>query len=113
MKMMKSVMIAAAALAMTATVATAADRPTIVGYSEYAAEAKTFELGTGAEFILGDAVILTPMLIGSGTSSDFDFTRVEVKASYGLNENVDLYTKVKTDADLNYDELVVGASFQF
>lgn len=109
---MKSVMIAA--LAMTvATAAIAAERPTVVGYSEYAVEAKTFELGAGAEFILGDSLIVTPMVIGFGEAEAFDFDRLEVKASYGVNENVDLYGKVKTDADLDYSETVLGASFQF
>lgn len=111
--MMKSIMLATAALAMTATVATAADRPTIVGYSEYAVEAETFELGTGAEFIVADRLIVTPTVIGFGTTDDFNFDRLEVKASYGLSENVDLYGKIKTDDELNYSETVIGASFQF
>lgn len=109
---MKSVMIAAAALVATATVAMA-DTPTFVGYSEYAVEAQTFELGAGAEFIIADGLILTPTLVGFGTSSDFDFNRAELKASYGLNENINLYGKVKTDADFKYDEAVVGVAFQF
>lgn len=108
---MKSVMIAAALIA-TATVATA-EVPTFVGYSEYAVEAETFELGAGAEFIVADGLILTPTLIGFGTSKDFDFNRAELNASYGLNENVGLYGKLKTNADFEYDEAVIGASFQF
>ncbi len=112
--MMKSVMIAAAAMvAMTASFAAAAERPTILGYSEYAVEAETFELGAGAEFVIGNGLILTPMIAGFGTTEDFDFNRAELKASYGLNENVSLYGKIKSDADLNYDEAVLGASFQF
>lgn len=109
---MKSVMIAAAALVATVTVATA-EVPTFVGYSEYAVEAETFELGAGAEFIIADGLILTPTLVAFGTSEDFDFNRAELKASYGLNENVGLYGKLKTNADFEYDEAVIGASFQF
>ncbi len=110
---MKSVMIAAAAITAMATMASAADRPTIVGYSEYAVEAETFELGAGAELIVADRLIVTPTVIGFGTTDDFNFDRLEVKASYGLNENVDLYGKIKTDDELNYAETVIGASFQF
>ncbi len=110
---MKSVMLATVALAMTATFASAADRPTFVGYSEYSVEAETFELGAGAEFIVADGLILTPTLVAYGTSEDFDFNRAELKASYGLNENVGLYGTLKTNADFEYDEAVIGASFQF
>ncbi len=110
--MMKSVMIAAAAFATMATMASA-EAPTFLGYSEYAIEAETFELGAGAEFIVADSLILTPMVIGFGTTEDFQFDRAELKASYGLNENVGLYGKIKTDSDLNYSETVLGASFQF
>ena len=111
---MKSVMIAAAAMvAMTTSFAAAAERPTILGYSEYAVEAETFELGAGAEFIVGNGLILTPMIVGFGPSEDFQFDRAELKASYGLNENVDLYGKIKTDEDLNYDETVLGVALQF
>jgi hypothetical protein len=113
MKMMKSVMTAVAAIALTAGAASAFELPTAVGYSEYAVEAETFELGAGAEFVIGNGLILTPMIAGFGTTEDFDFNRAELKASYGLNENVSLYGKIKSDADLNYDEAVLGASFQF
>ena len=109
---MKSVMIAAAALVAMTGVA-AAEVPTFVGYSEYAVEAETFELGAGAEFILADRLILTPTLVGFGTADEFDFDRLEVKASYGLNENLDMYGKLKTDADFKYDEAIVGVAFQF
>ncbi len=111
--MMKSVMIAAAAITAMATMASAADRPTFLAYSEYAIEAETFELGAGAEFIVADRVIVTPMLIGFGTNEDFAFDRAELKASYGVNENVDLYGKIATDSDLNYEEATVGVAFQF
>lgn len=109
---MKSVMIATAALVATATVAMA-EIPTFVGYSEYAVEAETFELGAGAEVIVAGGLILTPTLVAFGTAEDFDFNRAELKASYGLNENVGLYGKLKTNADFEYDEAVIGASFQF
>ena len=46
--MMKSVMIAAAALVATVTMASAGERPTILGYSEYAVEAETFAVGAGS-----------------------------------------------------------------
>ena len=110
--MMKAILMTTTAFVAMAGVASA-ETPTAVGYSEYAVEAKTFELGAGAEFIVADGLILTPTVVGFGEADAFEFDRLEVKASYGLNENVDLYGKIKTDADLNYDETVIGASFQF
>ena len=110
---MKSVMIAAAALVAMTGFAMAGERPTILSYGEYAVEAETFELGAGAEFILADRLIVTPMVIGFGTTEDFAFDRVEVKASYGINENVDVYGKVETDEDLHYAETTVGVALQF
>ena len=111
--MMKSVMIAAAALVATVTMASAGERPTILGYSEYAVEAETFEVGAGAEFIVADRLIVTPMVVGFGASDDFDFDRLEVKALYGVNDNVDLYGTIETDDELNYAETTVGVAFQF
>lgn len=110
---MKSVMIAAAALVAMTGFAMAGERPTILGYGEYAVEAETFELGAGAEFIVADRLIVTPMVVGFGVSEDFKFDRLEVKASYDLNENVDLYGKIETDEDLNYAETTVGVALQF
>mgnify|MGYP000175578369 CR=1 FL=1 len=111
--MMKSVMIAAAAITAMATMASAADRPTILGYSEYAVEAESFETGVGAEFIVADSVLITPMIIGSGDVNNFAFDHAELKAKYGVNENIDLYGKIASDADFNYAETTVGVAFQF
>lgn len=110
--MMKSVMIATAALVTMAGVAMA-ETPSFVGYSEYAVEAKSFEVGAGAEVYLAKGFYLTPMVVGSGPSNDFTFDHAEVKATYILNENVNVYGKVKTDSDFNYDEAIVGVAFQF
>lgn len=109
---MKSVMIAAALVAMTGS-AMAGERPTILGYGEYAVEAETLELGAGAEFIVSDRLVVTPMVIGYGTTEDFNFDRLEVKASYGINDNVGLYGKIESDEDLNYAETTVGVALQF
>jgi hypothetical protein len=110
---MKSVMIAAAALVAMTSFAAAAERPTILGYSEYAVEAETFELGAGAEFVVNDRLIVKTMVVGFGTDEDFQFDRLELNASYGINENVDLYGKLETDEDLNYSETTLGIALQF
>lgn len=110
---MKSVMIAAAALVAMTSFAAAAERPIILGYSEYAVEAETFELGAGAEFIVNDRLIVKTMVVGFGTDEDFQFDRLELNTSYGINENVDLYGKLETDEDLNYSETTLGVALQF
>lgn len=111
--MMKSVMIAAVAVLGMATVASAGERLPLIGYSEYAVEAQTFELGVGTEFVVADKLVIAPAIVGFGPSDDFNFDRLEVKASYGLNDKVDLYGKVETDADLHYAETTVGVAFRF
>ncbi len=109
---MKSVMIAVTALVAMTGMAMA-ETPTFVGYSEYAVEANSFEIGAGAELYVLDGFYLTPMVIGNGDVDAFDFTRAEVKATYVVNENIDVYGKIKTDADFNYDDAVVGVAFRF
>lgn len=113
--MMKSIMAATAALAVMTTVASAADRPTIVGYGEYSVEAKTFEAGAGAEMFVMDNLMVTPMLIGTAPNSltDFAFDHAELKANYILTANVDLYGKVKSDKEFRYSEATVGLALQF
>lgn len=53
------------------------------------------------------------MVVGFGVSEDFKFDRLEVNASYGINESVDLYGKIETDEDLDYAETTVGVALQF
>jgi hypothetical protein len=111
--MMKTILMATAAVVAMTTFASAADRPTIIGYTEYSVEAETYEVGLGTEFIVGDMLLISPKMVSFGTSEDFTFDHAEVKASYGVNGNVDVYAKVTTDADFNYAETTVGVSFQF
>ena len=110
---MKNIMLATVALTAMVTMASAGDRPTIVGYSEYAVEAQSFEAGVGTELLIGNKLLVTPMVSGSGSGEDFAFDHAEVKAKSGLNENVDLYGKITTDSDLNYAETTIGVAFQF
>ena len=109
---MKSVMIATVALAAMTGVAMA-ETPSFVGYSEYSIEANSFELGAGAEVYVAKGFYLTPMIVGTGAADAFDFDHAEVKATYILNENLNVYGKVKTDADFKYSDAIVGVSFQF
>lgn len=109
---MKSVMIAVAAVAAMTGVAMA-ETPSFVGYSEYSIEAKNLEIGVGAEVYVADGFYLTPMVIGSGATDEFDFDHAEIKATYIVNENVNVYGKVKSDADFGYSDTTVGVAFQF
>lgn len=111
---MKSVMIAAAALVAFASAASAFERPTVLSYGEYKVEAETFELGAGTEFVLGNGIVLTPMIVALDTANDnFDFDRAELNVSYGVNQNVDLYATIETDADLDYSETTLGFKIQY
>lgn len=108
--MMKSTLIAAAMIAFAGA---AVAEPTYLGYAEYAVEAETFEVATGAEFALNNGVTVTPMIVGFGIAEDFDFDRAEVTVEYKLNKNVNLYGTVETDSNLDYAETTLGIAARF
>ena len=108
---MKASMIAAAALVAMVTMASA--QPTFLAYSEYAVEAETLELGAGAEFVVTDSVLVTPVVVGFGTQDTFDFDHAEFKVEYLVNENWTVFGRVETDADFDYADTFIGAELQF
>lgn len=111
--MMKVIMIAAATILGTTVMATAADRPTLLGYSEYAVEAETLEVGVGAEAFIANGVSVTPMLVGLGPTEDFKFDHAEVQVDYQVDQNWTLYGRVETDEDFDYKDTFVGAKLRF
>lgn len=84
-----------------------------LGKAEYAFEAETFETKLGAQYDV-DNWSFVGLLVAEDTSVDsFEFTGVEVIGAYAVNENVDLYAKVETDGDMNYEETTIGTAFRF
>lgn len=110
---MKKIMFATAALVAFASAAAAFERPTVVGYGEYSVEAESIEIGAGAEFVLADRFLLTPMFVGTGDTGSFDFDHAALNVSYGVNKNFDVYGGLTTDADFNYSDLVIGVKVQY
>ena len=104
--------ITALTMMMAATVANA-EGLFVQGHTEYAIEADTFEvgLGTGYEYkalevsVYGDFVKLD--------NFDLEFDSVEVAVSYDLTDNVNLYTSVEFDENLDYTETTAGLAFRF
>jgi hypothetical protein len=104
----------AAALALTATTASAEGLGfTIVGNAEYAVEAEAIETNLGAELFVFNAVTISPLVTFAGTTDSFEFTGVELGATYTVTENFDVYGVVEADKDFEYSEAIIGVSFAF
>lgn len=109
--MKKTILATAAVIAMTAGAATAAE----IGYNayaEYSLENDVFETGVGATIVHNEFAI-APLFILDNSTGDFDFDRLEVEASYTINENAAAYVTVSTDADFDYADTVVGVRLNF
>lgn len=107
---MKTIVLATA----FATLATSAFAgPAVVGYSEYAVEARTFEVQVGVQLPINDQFMFTPSLVGFGTSKNFAFSYANFNVTYNLNDNIDLYVDLDTDKNFNYAETTLGLAFSF
>lgn len=45
--------------------------------------------------------------------ADINFVGLDLEAKYVVNDNWDLYADVSTDADLNFGDVVIGATVKF
>jgi hypothetical protein len=106
--------ILATAMLISATAASAAGLEfTIVGNAEYAIEAEAVETNLGAELALMPNLTVKPLVTFAGTTDAFEFTGVELGATYSVTGNVDVYGVVEADADFEYSEATLGVSFAF
>lgn len=104
----------ATALAITSTAASAEGLAlAFAGNAEYAVEAETFETNLGAVIGVMPSLTFAPSVTFAGNSDNFEFTGVEVGATYNLTSNFDLYGVVEADKDFNHSETTIGVAFSF
>lgn len=108
---MKSVVLAGI-FAMFGSVAMA-DGFAVVGETEYAFEAETFSGELGGEYTRNDWRLTGMTLYEDTTDEDFDLVGVEVELGYALTDGVEAYVRVEADDELENEETIVGASFEF
>ena len=121
---MNKLFIATAIAALTATAAMA-DGLTYGGYTEYAVEAESFELGANLGYGFANGINTYVEVVGADqcstsghwhnrvTSCEFGFDHAELGLNYDMNDNTNIYGKVTLDSDLDYAETVIGVSLQF
>lgn len=83
------------------------------GYGEYAFEAESFELGLGATYDIDAFSFSTEAVFTKFNDLDLEFQELTVGASYELSAEVDVYTEVLFDDDMEYAETTVGVEFNF
>ena len=112
---MKKILALGAALAFAAgfSSAVAAQELNFVGSAEYAFEAEAFETKLGAQYDVSNWTFVGLLVAEDTSTTDLDFTGVELVGAYAVNENIDLYAKLETDGDLNYEETTIGTAFKF
>jgi len=112
---MKKILALGAGIALAAGLTTAAfaEDLSFVGSAEYAFEAEAFETKLGGQYDIDNWTFIGLVVAEDTSTTDFDFTGIEVGAAYAVNANVDLYAKLETDGDLNYEETTIGTAFKF
>lgn len=109
---MKTFAIAAAtALALSATAVTAGDLA-FLGGLEYTTEAEVFEATAGVEYAT-NGFTFTPLVVFNDDADDLDFVNAELTVGYDVNEAVNAYVTVETDADWNHAETTLGVALRF
>jgi hypothetical protein len=115
---MKNVLIAAAVLAMTATSVMAADLGR--GFALNTDINAEYNVTAGGEIALTATPelaytvdVLTLSVATDIDLADIDFVGFDLAASYDVNDSWNLYAEVSTDADLNFGDVVVGATVSF
>ena len=83
------------------------------GEVEYSVEGEAFAMEVGPTMTLGNIGVAPKLLTSVDTGMDFNFVGVEIEATYGLSNNLELYGEVSADNDLEYEDLKMGVRFQF
>ena len=105
-------LIAATALAITATSASADGLGFSAG-AEYAVEAETFEITAGANYSVYDFGLFAEATFTKEPNASIEYTETELGLAYSLKENVSLYGLVRLDSDFEYEDTVVGVNITF
>tara|TARA_R110002072_G_scaffold48326_1_gene131926 strand:- start:256 stop:582 length:327 start_codon:yes stop_codon:yes gene_type:complete len=104
--------ILATTFALAATGAFAEDLK-FAGEVEYSVEGEAFTMEVGPEITLGAIGVAPKLLTSMDTDLDFSMVGVEVEATYGLSNNLQLFGNVSADKDLDYQDLKMGVRFEF
>lgn len=83
------------------------------GELEYSVEGENFAMEVGPTVSLGKIGVAPKLLTTVDGDMDFDMVGVEVEATYGLSDNLELFGEVSADKDLDYQDLKMGVRFQF
>jgi len=105
-------MILASALVL-GTSAAYADGFGVNGYGEYAFEAEGFEFGVGVTYEVDVFTLYADTVFTKPNDVEFDLDEVIFGVDYAIDENIGLYTEVEFDNDFDYQEAVIGLSFEF
>ncbi len=112
---MKKILALGAGFVLAAALATAASAEDLsfIGSAEYAFEAEAFETKLGAQYDVNNWTFIGLLVAEDTSTTDLDFTGAELVGAYAVNENIDLFAKLETDGDLNYEETTIGTAFKF
>lgn len=112
---MKKILALGAAAVLAAGLATAASAEDLsfIGSAEYAFEAEALETKLGAQYDVDNWTFVGLVTVEDTSTTNFDFTGVELGAAYAVNANIDVYAKLETDGDMNYEEATIGTAFKF
>jgi len=83
------------------------------GEVEYSVENESFAMEVGPTIDMGNIGVAPKLLTSVDTGMDFNFVGVEIEATYGFSNNLELYGEVSADNDLEYEDLKMGVRFQF
>ena len=83
------------------------------GQVEYSVEGQKFEMEVGPTMTLGNIGVAPKLLSSVDNDVDFNFEGVELEATFGLSDTLELYGVASADKDFDYEDLKLGVRFQF
>ena len=83
------------------------------GEVEYSVEGEAFAMEVGPTMTIGNIGVAPKLLTSMDSSLDLSMLGVEVEATYGLSNNLQLFGEVSADKDFDYQDLKMGVRFQF